>query len=598
MKILLGHAVHRPGVDKWYQEIARSAIEELAVSCFCLTLNPPGPRLSWRQLDRLWKLKDRKLMKMYERLQEAAVDCDVLINYNGLNIHPEFLAYLPTFNVFCCFDDPESSTNLSAPVAANYDAVFYGNIASRFQYESWGCKRIAWLPIFTAPSDVPANTERRELFERKRDIDVSFVGEKNHWRRNRLEKLAHSFPQARCYGKGWDSGYVASSVLKSLYSRTKIGWNVHNSTGPINRRLFTLAGFGILPICDNKTGLGHIFELGCEAIGFDTIPEAIEATNYYLNNEVERLEIAQNAYHRFWRDYQSEAIWQRIFRQLGEWMRYDQSDETRLAKMPSRHLVVDLVVPTIGDARRFARRTLNFIRRSSELARNKKSSYRINECVYLGEKVKAYHENPELKGVNMAQDRLSSGHPLDWPNILALNWAVTSLIGQAKRIVEIGSGTGPFAEFASVDPERTIHCFEEDDFARNQAKEFRSRDNVHYHKHYEDNLASYYDLLVSVEVIEHVANLKKFLNTCAGLAPRAIFTTPNRLVLRGADDIGPPPYAPHVRDFDPGELYWILKLYYREVYLYHLPDVYVPWMEPMTIATSGTPIIAECFKPV
>jgi len=28
-----------------------------------------------------------------------------------------------------------------------------------------------------------------------------------------------------------------------------------------------------------------------------------------------------------------------------------------------------------------------------------------------------------------------------------------------------------------------------------------------------------------------------------------------------------------------------------------MPDVFVPWLQPMTLATHGTPIIAECIHP-
>ncbi|MDX1413075.1 MAG: glycosyltransferase [Candidatus Promineifilaceae bacterium] len=535
---------------------------------------------------------------MYGNLMEAAAGYDVLINYNGVNIHPQFLEYLPTFNVFCCFDDPESSVSLSAPVAASYDAVFYGNIAARFQYESWKCKQLAWLPNFSATSEVPRYAESAKLVKAERDIDIVFVGAKTIWRKRRLESLASAFPQAQCYGRGWDSGYIDDVDLHELYQQAKIGWNVHNSSGPINRRLFALPAFGVLQICDNKTGLGQIFKLNEEVVGFDTIPEAIELTRYYLAHEAERLEIVMNAFHRFWQDYHTEAIWQRIHRQLLDWGVKNQAQEIQTRSLPSRKVVKDLLVPNIRRARRTSGQVIRFLCHSSKRFRSRRTVRVIDERAYLGEKVEAYHENPALPGVNMAKERIASGNPLDWPNILALNWAVTSLIGPAKRIIEIGSGTGPFAQFASVDPERSIDCFEEDDFARNKAIEIRSRDNVRYFKDLNEHLANQYDLLVSVEVIEHVAQLRPFLNTCIKLAPRAIFTTPNRLIVRGKNDIGPPTYAPHVRDFAPGEIYWVLKLFYRLVYLYHMPDVYVPWLEPMTIAANGTPIIAECFNPL
>ncbi len=222
----------------------------------------------------------------------------------------------------------------------------------------------------------------------------------------------------------------------------------------------------------------------------------------------------------------------------------------------------------------------------------------FDESVYLGKRIQAYKENPERMGVNLAKTRLAQNEPLDWPNILALNWAITSLIGNAKNIVEIGSGTGPFAEFASVDSTRQIDCFEQDDFARETAIRLRSHSNINYYSEYEGNLKDIYDLLVSVEVIEHIDALDGFLRFCSCLAPRAIYTTPNRNALVGTNLEGPPRYDAHVREYTPGEIYWLLKQFYREVYLYYLPDIYVPWLQPMTIADEGTPIIAECFTPI
>ena len=65
-----------------------------------------------------------------------AAGYDVLLLYGGYNLHPDFLRYLPTYNVFYGYDDPESSDKSSRYLAPAFDAVFYGNVASRFQYGS------------------------------------------------------------------------------------------------------------------------------------------------------------------------------------------------------------------------------------------------------------------------------------------------------------------------------------------------------------------------------------------------------------------------------------------------------------------------------
>lgn len=597
MKVLFAHVVHSPGIDHWYKELADAAGQDLDVICFPVTLDPPGPRLSWQDLDRRWQTKEVRLLTLYRNLQKAAENCDVLLLYNGANIHPEYLQYLSTFNVYCCFDDPEGTIDLSQPVAAAFDAVFYGNIASRFQYEQMGCKKLAWLPIFTAPSDVPFIKDGAKLLGVQRNVDVSLVCENNAMRRQRLEMLSAAIPQAKCYGVGWHTGRISDADLKQLYASTKIGWNIHNSTGPINRRMFALAGFGVLQLCDNKTGLGHIFELGKEVVGFDTIPEAIELTRYYLAHEEERKKIAAAGWRRFWRDYHAAEIWQRIRAQLVEWLPKESS--TIVSALPAPNPVA-LIDPYIAATRKQAGKLRGAMRSFVDAWHTPQTAgmTALDERVCTGERVPAYIENVEMHGVNMARERLARGEPFEWPNMLALNWAVTVLIRDAKKIVDIGSGTAPFAHFAAVDHRRTIHCVEEDDFARGWAEKHRAHPNVTYEKFIDENNEQQFDLLLSLDVFEHVQDMRSFLDFCKSKAPRAIFSTPNRIVVRGPLDMGPPAYPPHVREFSPGELYWILRQYYRDVSLYFMPNVYVPWLEPMTTLTCGTPIIAECTGPI
>jgi 2-polyprenyl-3-methyl-5-hydroxy-6-metoxy-1,4-benzoquinol methylase len=537
-------------------------------------------------------------MEMYGRLAKTAADCDVFFLYNGANIHPEFLSCLSTYNIYSCFDDPESSADLSAPVASAFDGVFYGNIAARYQYEHWGCDNLCWLPIFTAPGDVPTKKDGERLLETERDNDIVFVGEKNHYRKRRLEKLRSAFPQARCHGRNWPEGRIGEKRKSELLSRSKIGWNVHNSTGPINRRLFTLPAYGVMQLCDNKTGLGKIFDLDEEAVGFDTIPEAIELTRYFLEHSDERQYIAEKGFRRFWKEYHPQAIWNRIADQIDQWTSQN-SIKKPVAALPER-----TIWNVLGNHKKQIRLKMGRLKRKTTRLMDryrkteKKHPVSRDERFYLEESLDAYVENPEMKGVNMARERLEKGQPFEWPNMLALNWAVTSIIRDAKKIVEIGSGTGPFADLAAIDSSRTIHCYEQDDYARSWAEKKRDHPNVFYHKKLETSLSKRYDLLVSIDVIEHVGEMRGFLEMCAALARRAVFSTPNRHVVRNPKDMGPPLYAPHVREFVPGELYWILRQYYRDVYLYHMPDVYVPWLEPMTIVTHGTPIIAECKDPI
>ncbi len=319
MRILLVYNATRSWSKTWYQELATQAPANVSVEAFCITPEPPRPQLSWDELNQHWLLREKRLMHTYHQLVDKAMTFDVLLHYNGYGLHPDVLHCLPTFNVYSCFDDPESSDRLSAPVANKFDAVFHGNIASAFQYQQWGCNKIAFLPIFTAPSDVPSIEETSLVLQGSRSREIVFIGELSQWRTQRLKTLVKAFPQAIIYGDGWPNGRASEIQKRELYLDAKLSWNIHNSTGPINRRLYELAAFGILQLCDNKTGLGQIFRLGEEVVGFDSIPEAIELTNYYLKCDSERIAIIENAYRRYWMDYSAVAIWRRHQEQLQAW---------------------------------------------------------------------------------------------------------------------------------------------------------------------------------------------------------------------------------------------------------------------------------------
>jgi len=214
--------------------------------------------------------------------------------------------------------------------------------------------------------------------------------------------------------------------------------------------------------------------------------------------------------------------------------------------------------------------------------------------------VSPYVENPELGPRNLAEKltRVAAGEPFEWPNIIALNHAVAALVGGARRIVELGGGTGCFAYEAAADSTRTILCSELEAQTSQWARENRSRANIRYIESLPTPDDGPFDLVVAVEVIEHVADFVGFLRTCRELAPRALITTPNRRRGPKFDTAGPPPVSKHVREWTAGEFYWVLRAFYRDVRLYAMPNPYVPEVAPVSVTTTLTPLIADCRDPI
>jgi hypothetical protein len=322
VRILLGYSYHpyQYNIQSWTEAwLARLRSHGIAIDGFCLTLNPPGNNLIWPELDALWRRGDRDLLMMYERLARKAQSYDVFVNFNGINLHPEFVGQLPTFNAYSCFDDPESSDNLSRPVAWAYDLSLVGNVAAVDAYRSWGVKEARFWPLGFREDDYNPALTRARILSGERDVDVALTCERETpWRRARVDKFAAAFPQGAYYGKGWPNGFLAENQRVPLYQQTKIGVNIHNSTGPINFRTYILPANGVMQLCDNKSHLGQIFALGSEVVGFESVEEAIELCRYYLAHPDERRQVAAAGWERALTDYNEVAIFRLMLKYVAE----------------------------------------------------------------------------------------------------------------------------------------------------------------------------------------------------------------------------------------------------------------------------------------
>ena len=73
-------------------------------------------------------------------------------------------------------------------------------------------------------------------------------------------------------------------------------------------RMYEAPAHGMMLLCD-KAGLdahAQIFEPDKEAVFYDSIEDAIEKIEYYLEHEEERIRIAQAGFARVHRDYDGE----------------------------------------------------------------------------------------------------------------------------------------------------------------------------------------------------------------------------------------------------------------------------------------------------
>ncbi|MBI1837990.1 MAG: glycosyltransferase family 1 protein [Flavobacteriia bacterium] len=323
MKILLGYSYYpypndvRMTVESWVKRLQSYGHQ---VEAYPLTVSPPNHPIWWERLDKMWQLGDKELLNHYAKLARKLEDFDVFLNWNGINIHPEFVSQLTTFNVYGCFDDPESSHRLSRPVAAAYDLSMIGNVAEIETYKSWGVKNVKFWPIGFMQHEFDSTLTEDRILSEERNIDLAMLCEKKYYpeRIKRLNQYASFFPNGEYYGAGWPKGFLEEKYKIPLYLKTKIGPNFHNSTGPINYRTYTLPANGVMQICDNKSHLGQLFELDKEVVGFEDVKEAIDKTRYYLEHDEERKMIAVAGWRRALKDYNENAVFGLVERYVDE----------------------------------------------------------------------------------------------------------------------------------------------------------------------------------------------------------------------------------------------------------------------------------------
>lgn len=302
--------------DNWHNRLLeRRRAMGYDIEGFCNS--PAGELRHWLpfpELDRRWRSGDRGLMALYEQLAKKLEGRDVLVLYNGANLHPEFVKWLNVLKVYTAGDDPESTEILTKPIAPAFDIHLINNIACLDMYRGWGLKHVHFWPLgsLSTIDDVADINESNIRNLTNRTVPIIFFGGYQQHRKERFDRLVHAFPEALCAGSGWTKGFLSWDELWRFYRQAQLGWNFHNSTGPINFRTYELPAYGIMQICDNKANLGKLFKIGTEAVGFDSVEECLYLTRYYLDHPDEQRAIALAGWKRWKKDYHPDRVWERL----------------------------------------------------------------------------------------------------------------------------------------------------------------------------------------------------------------------------------------------------------------------------------------------
>jgi spore maturation protein CgeB len=561
---------------------------------FCLTPGDPKPRYAWSQLDAAWRSRDSALCDLRDRLDALCADADVFWNVNGANVHPSWLADLPTLNVYGCFDDPESTSFLSEPVARYFDAAFVGNLACLPMYRSWGLHHVAWCPIGIINHDFPSHTPTTTLLNDPRPTLLSFVGERESpWRQERLDRLVSEFPEAIVRGNGWPLGRISDEDRGKLYRKTRIGWNIHNSLGPINVRLFALPANGVLQICDNRCRLGQFMKLEHEVIGFDTMDECIDRTRYFLKHEDERREIAANGHRRYLVDYSERRIWDYYAVQFREWLGGEsrsehpidrlrwKEDVTTTQPKVTRQSVRSRLLQTINSTLKPLRLQISRTGHSTGNAACANQSTVANALQTEG----TIAPSGVLPGHGQCGAENSNKNGEIDPANQAFCWAISTIVGEARQIICSGNLSSVFATEASADPRRRISVVNSDSGLVN-SKCVKDGNEL--------QPSMGLDLAVSINEVGPAADYLVVLGRLVHSALRVIVATTESGSVTAVQD---KESAIMQSSWTSGEFYWVLRGFWNNVSIYHMPSPFLPELRRAEKKDQRGPLVAVCRDP-
>lgn len=223
------------------------------------------------------------------------------------------------------------------------------------KYESIGCKNI----IHHQPG-VDLNTYKK--LERKKNIDVSFVGLWSKPRERLIKHLKKSGIKIFVRGLGWPKGPVDHDELIDIINRSRItlslntpafyiGWrpivrlffrraNFGEGGSPIkldvwnfsdnvrswlmkrNRQVksrhFEVPACGTMEITQDADDLRDYYKLGEEIVIYKDNEDLVRKIKYYLAHPEEREEIAKRGYERTQRDHSTERRFEDIFKMMGK----------------------------------------------------------------------------------------------------------------------------------------------------------------------------------------------------------------------------------------------------------------------------------------
>jgi hypothetical protein len=292
-------------------------------------------------LDVLFQKRDKSYMNFLNQFYKKFHDYDILICDQINPFHPEWLhLYFPnTTKIYGMIDDPVCTYHRTLSQLWAFNGVFYVSPGYNEMYtmdeliKAYNSNLSShFLPH--ARNNVLTEDHVRTVSNsfKNRTGDVLYVGAYYESKVDRLIYLKNRFgTKFSVFGywpyNGFRGIMRALEFKKPFFHRVKsiseydkfnlflnhkicfnMNWNEKRETG--NMRMYQAPFYGMLLLCDKSAKDQHniIFDTN-EAVFYDGIEDAADKISFYLQNDKERIKIANNGFKRAIRDYNKDNVW-------------------------------------------------------------------------------------------------------------------------------------------------------------------------------------------------------------------------------------------------------------------------------------------------
>lgn len=264
---------------------------------------------------------NKRLLQVFESAHREK-SFDIFFSYlSGRWVYPETIQRIKALGVVTVnisFDDHKSFWGKfeaghwsgNAEIAPFYDlSLTCQNRRDLKKYIDVGAMAVFLPPGASVPHQLDAET--------RKDIPISFVGQRYGSRPALISYLAEHGVEVLTYGKGWPAGELNHSAMSNVLSRSivSLGFgfigNSHRAVG-LKGRDFEVPLYGGLYLTSYNPDLKEFFKIGTEIECYKSRRDLLSKAQYYLKNTNEALAIGEAGRQRVLREH----LWENRFRTL------------------------------------------------------------------------------------------------------------------------------------------------------------------------------------------------------------------------------------------------------------------------------------------